>query len=180
MHVPEELKKEIVPMNILMIGPTGTGKTEIARRMSSMVHAPFVKVEATKYTEVGIVGQSAEECIKDLASKAYKMELDKKRKSIEPLVKEKVETELLARIPGSASTRDRDNYIQRLRDGEFEDTLVDVQGFNLKIKMVAPCLDLEYLEQILPLHLGIRMLVQAKKRYRKEEIACLRRKEFAD
>jgi len=132
MYVSEELKKEIVPMNILMIGPTGTGKTEIARRLATMVKAPFVKVEATKYTEVGIVGQSAEECIKDLVSKSYKMELDAKREQIKGLVKNKVETELLSRIPGSTSEKNKEKYKQNLRDGEFENTLVNVDGFKLQ------------------------------------------------
>jgi len=134
MHVPEELKNEIVPMNILMIGPTGTGKTEIARRLATMVKAPFVKVEATKYTEVGIVGQSAEECIKDLVSKSYKMELEVKREEVKGVVRERVETELLSRIPGSTSGKNKDTYLQRLRNGEFENTLVNVEGFKLQKK----------------------------------------------
>eukprot|EP01084_Bolivina_argentea_P086292 155974_1 len=74
----DDLKKEVMPMNILMMGPTGTGKTEIARRLAQMVDAPFIKCEATKYTEVGIVGQSAEESVKDLVDKSIKMEKERK------------------------------------------------------------------------------------------------------
>jgi len=132
MHVPEELKNEITPMNILLIGATGTGKTEISRRLAKMVDAPFVKVEATKYTEVGIVGQSAEDCIKELAATGYKMELDRKRKELKPIVKEKVEIEILSRIPGSTSSKNRETLLQSLRDGEFENTLIDVTGFQGK------------------------------------------------
>ena len=76
-----------------------------------MVQAPFVKVEATKFTEVGIVGSSAEECIKDLAEKGFKMELERKEAEIAPLVKEKVEIELLSRIPGTSSGKNREEYV---------------------------------------------------------------------
>lgn len=132
LHVSDKLKHEITPLNILLIGPTGSGKTEIARRIATMVQAPFVKVEATKFTEVGIVGSSAEECIKELAEKGFKMELERKEAEIAPLVKEKVEIELLSRIPGTSSGKNREQYLQRLRDGEFETTLVDVTGFKVK------------------------------------------------
>src|SRR5665213_416695 len=69
-RLPEELRREIIPKNILMIGPTGVGKTEIARRLASLAGAPFVKVEATKYTEVGYVGRDVESMVRDLAENA--------------------------------------------------------------------------------------------------------------
>lgn len=72
-HIPEELREEVIPKNILMIGPTGVGKTEIARRLANLAHAPFIKVEATKYTEVGYVGRDVESMIRDLVEISYRM-----------------------------------------------------------------------------------------------------------
>ena len=77
-HLPEYIKDEIIPKNILMIGPTGVGKTEIARRLAKLTGAPFVKVEATKYTEVGYVGRDVESMVRDLAETAVRAE-EKKR-----------------------------------------------------------------------------------------------------
>lgn len=73
MRLPNELKEEIVPKNILMIGPTGVGKTELARRLAKLVHAPFVKVEATKFTEVGYVGRDVESMVRDLVDMSVRM-----------------------------------------------------------------------------------------------------------
>jgi len=123
------LKKEVMPMNILMMGPTGTGKTEIARRLAQMVDAPFIKCEATKYTEVGIVGQSAEESVKDLVDKSIKMERERKVESLKSEIDEKVEHHILSRIPGS--TADLDGFRKRLRDGEFDNTKIEVASFRI-------------------------------------------------
>ena len=71
--LPEDLKNEVAPKNIMMIGPTGSGKTEIARRLAQLIRAPFVKVEATKYTEVGYVGRDVESMVRDLVEEAYRM-----------------------------------------------------------------------------------------------------------
>eukprot|EP01084_Bolivina_argentea_P100026 179695_1 len=125
----DDLKKEVVPMNILMMGPTGTGKTEIARRLAQMVDAPFIKCEATKYTEVGIVGQSAEESVKDLVDKSIKMERDKRIETLKQEIDEKVEHHILSRIPGS--TADLDGFRKRLRDGEFDNTKIEVASFRI-------------------------------------------------
>ena len=76
MQVPAAMRDEITPKNVLMIGPTGVGKTEIARRLAKIVNAPFVKVEATKFTEVGYVGRDVESMVRDLVEVAYKMEQD--------------------------------------------------------------------------------------------------------
>ena len=78
-HLPEELKDEVAPKNIILIGPTGVGKTEIARRLAKLVNAPFIKVEATKYTEVGYVGRDVESMVRDLVNAAI-FELCKKRR----------------------------------------------------------------------------------------------------
>mmetsp|Transcript_70639 Transcript_70639/g.63435 ORF Transcript_70639/g.63435 Transcript_70639/m.63435 type:complete len:536 (-) Transcript_70639:34-1641(-) len=123
----DDLKKEVMPMNILMMGPTGTGKTEIARRLAQMVDAPFIKCEATKYTEVGIVGQSAEESVKDLVDKSIKMERERKIEHLKAEIDEKVEHHILSRIPGS--TADLDGFRKRLRDGEFDNTKIEVASF---------------------------------------------------
>lgn len=77
MQLPEEMQEEVTPKNLLMIGPTGVGKTEIARRLAKIVNAPFVKVEATKFTEVGYVGRDVESMVRDLVESAYKMEEEK-------------------------------------------------------------------------------------------------------
>src|SRR5471032_2831744 len=77
--LPEELRREIIPKNILMIGPTGVGKTEVARRLATLAGAPFIKVEATKYTEVGYVGRDVESMVRDLAEAAIRMVKDERR-----------------------------------------------------------------------------------------------------
>lgn len=95
MKVDEELREEIIPKNILMIGPTGVGKTEIARRLSKIVGAPFVKVEATKFTEVGYVGRDVESMIRDLVEMAIRMVKDEKIKEIQPKSEELANEELV-------------------------------------------------------------------------------------
>jgi len=125
-----DLRKEVMPMNILMMGPTGTGKTEIARRLAQMVDAPFIKCEATKYTEVGIVGQSAEESVKDLVDKSIKMEREKKVEALKSEIDDKVEHHILSRIPGS--TADLDGFRKRLREGEFDNTKIEVASFRVE------------------------------------------------
>ena len=81
-RLPERLRKEVAPKNILMIGPTGVGKTEIARRLATLAGAPFIKVEATKYTEVGYVGRDVESMVRDLAEAAVRMVSDERRTEV--------------------------------------------------------------------------------------------------
>ncbi|MCH4008292.1 ATP-dependent protease ATPase subunit HslU [Companilactobacillus sp.] len=95
MQVPDQMQKEITPKNLMMIGPTGVGKTEIARRLAKVVHAPFVKVEATKFTEVGYVGRDVESMVRDLMDVAVTMEEDEKYAEIRPEVKRKVDKKLV-------------------------------------------------------------------------------------
>ena len=83
MRLPEDMQEEITPKNLMMIGPTGVGKTEIARRLAKIVDAPFIKVEATKFTEVGYVGRDVESMVRDLVEVAYKMEQDELFKKLE-------------------------------------------------------------------------------------------------
>ena len=82
MQLPEDMQKEVTPKNILMIGPTGVGKTEIARRLAGLVHAPFVKVEATKFTEVGYVGRDVESMVRDLVEHAISLVEKEKRSDV--------------------------------------------------------------------------------------------------
>eukprot|EP00490_Sorites_sp_Unknown_P017490 CAMPEP_0114658160 /NCGR_PEP_ID=MMETSP0191-20121206/15208_1 /TAXON_ID=126664 /ORGANISM="Sorites sp." /LENGTH=377 /DNA_ID=CAMNT_0001879381 /DNA_START=441 /DNA_END=1574 /DNA_ORIENTATION=- len=112
------------------MGPTGSGKTEIARRLAQMVDAPFVKTEATKYTEVGIVGQSAEECVKDLVDKSVKMEREKRIAKLKEEVDEKVERHILSRIPGSSANPDETK--RKLRDGELDNHKIEVASFRIE------------------------------------------------
>ena len=94
-RLPKELQEEISPKNIIMIGPTGVGKTEIARRLAKLVHAPFVKVEATKFTEVGYVGRDVESIVRDLVEVAIRMVNDSKIESVEYQAEQLAEERLL-------------------------------------------------------------------------------------
>jgi ATP-dependent HslUV protease ATP-binding subunit HslU len=141
MQIPEPMRHEITPKNILMIGPTGVGKTEIARRLAKLVNAPFVKVEATKFTEVGYVGRDVESIVKDLADVAVKMtreqELGKVRERAADAAEERVLDALLpkARVMGfstdePAQPRDaetRQKLRKRLREGELDEREIEVE-----------------------------------------------------
>src|ERR1700733_14007228 len=141
MQIPEPLRHEITPKNILMIGPTGVGKTEIARRLARLVNAPFVKVEATKFTEVGYVGRDVESIIKDLADVAVKMtreqEVAKVRERAAQGAEERVLDALLpkARVMGFSTDeppqpRDADTrqkLRKRLREGDLDEREVEIE-----------------------------------------------------
>jgi ATP-dependent HslUV protease ATP-binding subunit HslU len=141
MQIPEPMRHEITPKNILMIGPTGVGKTEIARRLAKLVNAPFVKVEATKFTEVGYVGRDVESIVKDLADVAIKMareqELGKVRERAAEAAEERVLDALLPkpRVMGfstdePAPPRDADTrqkLRKRLREGELDEREIEVE-----------------------------------------------------
>ena len=122
-----EMKNEILPKNILMIGPTGVGKTEISRRLSKLAEAPFVKVEATRFTEVGYVGRDVEQIIRDLLEIAIAMEKVKKRKEVyikaQKLAEEKV---LDALVRNKASLATRESFRKRLRDGDLDDNEIEI------------------------------------------------------
>src|ERR1700722_8358795 len=154
MQIPEPMRHEITPKNILMIGPTGVGKTEIARRLARLVNAPFVKVEATKFTEVGYVGRDVESIVKDLADVAVKMtreqELVKVRERAAEAAEERVLDALLPKPrmmgfstdepaqPRDAETRQKLRL--RLREGELDEREVEIElrGLPAGVEIMAP------------------------------------------
>ena len=138
-QIPEPMRSEITPKNILMIGPTGVGKTEIARRLARLANAPFLKVEATKFTEVGYVGRDVESIIRDLADIAIKMErereMERNTDQAETAAEERILDALLPPPSGfdedsrgaGASSGTRDKFRQKLRAGELDDREIEVQ-----------------------------------------------------
>ena len=147
MQLNDELRTEISPKNILMIGPTGVGKTEIARRLAKLAGAPFIKVEATKFTEVGYVGRDVESIIRDLAEAAVKMLRDAQMKQAEPRAFEAAEDRVLEALLPSARGTDSDEnsstrqlFRKKLREGELDDKEVEmeVQATAVGIEIMAP------------------------------------------
>jgi len=126
-RTPEGLRDEITPKNILMIGPTGVGKTEISRRLARLADAPFIKVEATKFTEVGYVGRDVEQIIRDLVEAAIAMVRERKRKEVEPKAADKAEERLLDALVGhDAQSSTREAFRRKLRSGDLDDRSVDL------------------------------------------------------
>src|SRR4051794_34050785 len=138
-QLPPELRKDVTPKNIIMIGPTGVGKTEIARRLAQLVGAPFLKIEATKYTEVGYHGRDVESMIRDLSEIAIGMVKQEQRRLVETQAKERVNDRLLdLLVPASTgwdaenteendrNQRTRDKMKARLEAGDLEESLVEL------------------------------------------------------
>ncbi len=128
--LPKELREEITPKNIIMRGPTGVGKTEIARRLAKLVKAPFIKIEATKYTEVGYVGRDVESMVRDLVEVSVRMVKDEKQHEVENKVKPIVESKLidaiaLARKDGVLS-QDKAQIKAELDEGKLEDEIIEI------------------------------------------------------
>ncbi len=140
-QVTEPLRQEITPKNILMIGPTGVGKTEIARRLARLANAPFIKIEATKFTEVGYVGRDVDTIIRDLVEIAIKSVREQAIKQMRPRAEDAAEDRILdillppSRSPGffaenNASTEEgatRQKFRKKLREGELDDKEIDVE-----------------------------------------------------
>lgn len=166
MQLPQELRVEVTPKNILMIGPTGVGKTEIARRLAKLAHAPFIKVEATKFTEVGYVGRDVESIIRDLVEMSMKMTREAEKEKVQQRAHEAAEERILdillpparnksssgigfanepadekevAKAPKQGGEA-RKNFRKQLRDGELDDTEieVDVPAVPISMEIMAP------------------------------------------
>src|ERR1700756_3275337 len=122
------LREEVLPKNILMIGPTGVGKTEIARRLARLAGAPFLKVEATKFTEVGYVGRDVEQIVRDLVEIAIALIRDKKRKDVQARAHQAAEDRVVDALTGaSASASTKETFRKKLRAGEMDDKEIEIE-----------------------------------------------------
>jgi ATP-dependent HslUV protease ATP-binding subunit HslU len=127
-RVPEDLRDEVTPKNILMIGPTGVGKTEIARRLAKLAGSPFLKIEATKFTEVGYVGRDVDQIMRDLVEAALIMVRDKRRTGVKAKAEAAAEERILDALVGPGSQpATRDSFRRKLRAGELDDKEVELE-----------------------------------------------------
>ena len=132
----DEMKDEVLPKNILMIGPTGVGKTEISRRLSKLAEAPFIKVEATRFTEVGYVGRDVEQIIRDLVEIAIAMEREKKRKEVNAKAQLLAEEKVLDALVGNkASVATRESFRKRLRNGDLDNNQIEIEVMDTSSSM---------------------------------------------
>jgi len=150
MQVPAEMRNEITPKNILMIGPTGVGKTEIARRLAKLANAPFIKVEATKFTEVGYVGRDVESIIRDLVDVAIKMRREQATKIVQHRAAEAAEERILdALLPPARNLAEEESkhesstrqiFRKKFREGELDDKEIeiDIAAASVGVEIMAP------------------------------------------
>ncbi|MDU0761944.1 ATP-dependent protease ATPase subunit HslU [Pseudomonas aeruginosa] len=183
MQLPAELRAEVTPKNILMIGPTGVGKTEIARRLARLANAPFIKVEATKFTEVGYVGRDVESIIRDLADAAVKMlreqEIQKVKYRAEDAAEERILDALLSAArpamgfgdePAREDSNTRQLFRKRLREGQLDDKEIDIEVADnpAGVEIMAPPGMEEMTNQLQNLFSGMS---KGKKKTRKLKVA---------
>ncbi len=149
-----ELRNEVTPKNILMIGPTGVGKTEIARRLARLANAPFIKVEATKFTEVGYVGRDVESIIRDLADSAMKMVREQELEKVQDMAAEAAEERVLDALlprptvssweeesrPAAENSPTREKFRQKIRNGEMDEKEIEIEvsAAQLGVEIMAP------------------------------------------
>lgn len=126
-RAPADIRDELTPKNILLIGPTGVGKTEIARRLAKLAQAPFLKVEATKFTEVGYVGRDVDQIVRDLVESALAMVRDKRRAAVKAKAEGAAEERILDALTGPGSTAAREAFRKKIRAGELDDKEVELQ-----------------------------------------------------
>jgi ATP-dependent HslUV protease ATP-binding subunit HslU len=128
LQLDERLREEVLPKNILMIGPTGVGKTEISRRLAKLAGAPFLKVEATKFTEVGYVGRDVEHIVRDLLEVAITLMREKRRKDVQARAQQAAENRVLDALVGAnASASTKEAFRKKLRDGELNDKEIEIE-----------------------------------------------------
>src|SRR5690606_6658214 len=155
MQLDPELRREVTPKNILMIGPTGVGKTEIARRLATLANAPFVKVEATRFTEVGYVGKDVEQIIRDLADTAVKMQREQAKARVRSQAEDRAEERILdallprrhdaANWPQDGMSEDvgqndtRQKFRKQLREGKLDEREIELEtAINVGVDIMAP------------------------------------------